>query len=212
MPNNNDLTQRSGNPQPPAGERFTSQGSTLNTPIECRCGSTFFFTVYAEEFAGGGYGSIEMRSLSNGPQVLRVCPCGEVYAPSKSAAGGARQVLNARDRFYDSIKKAKGFRDRVNPDAIARVTASKSEVDELRDRVDALEAALQEAKQSHPILSLGLQNLPNATNVPNLPSEGVLVAGPIVGAPPASFSEDTDETVSGTLTVTKQKHSPRKKS
>lgn len=174
----NDLTQRSGNTQTGASERFNSGVSPLNQAIECRCGSTFFFTVHAEEFASGGYGSIEMRSLSNSPTLLRVCPCGEVFAPSKTGAGGARQVLNARDRFYDSIAKAKEFRERLSPDQIAKVTASKHELDMVMERLEQIERRLDgEDRLDVSIASepLKLQGTSTVT-VPSLPQEPVMVS------------------------------------
>jgi len=96
-------------------ERLTSQSgsSPINTPITCeQCGSTFFYAVYAEQFAGGGYGPVEMSSLTANPIQVRICLCGNPIVPQPRTLGGSTALGN-RQEFYLSAKKAKEHRSIV---------------------------------------------------------------------------------------------------
>jgi hypothetical protein len=136
-----ELSSKSNNFQ----ERLQQQQRTINTPAQCdKCGSTFFYTVHAEQFAAGGFGTVEFRSLTASPVPTRVCLCGTVLMSSRSAAGGSRTVLAAREAFYDSVNGAKHYKEKLTPDKIAQATASRSEVESLKAQVDELTALIDQ--------------------------------------------------------------------
>lgn len=116
----------------------------INTPIECEvCGSEWFYSVHAEQFSGGGYGSVEMRSITGNPVQMRICLCGNPIVPQAQNFGGSR-ALGTRESFYIAAKKAKANRKAVTLDHVAEIAASPSEIKDLQRQLDDL--ALQAAE------------------------------------------------------------------
>lgn len=100
----------------------------INTPIECEiCGSTWFYSIHAEQFSGGGYGSVEMRSITGNPVQMRICLCGNPIVPQSQNFGGSR-ALGSRESFYMSAKKAKTYREKHSLDHVAEIAASTEEL------------------------------------------------------------------------------------
>lgn len=116
----------------------------INTPIECEvCGSEWFYSVHAEQFSGGGYGSVEMRSITGNPVQMRICLCGNPIVPQAQNFGGSR-ALGTRESFFIAAKKAKANRKSITLDNVAEIAASPSEIKELQQQLDDLKTQASE--------------------------------------------------------------------
>lgn len=127
---------------PTATQRITGLTQQINTPIACElCGSTWFYTIHAEQFAGGGYGSAEMRSISGNPVQMRICLCGNPVVPQSQNFGGSR-ALGSRESFYMSAKDAKTYREKHSLDHVATIAASPAEIEALKKEIKALQETI----------------------------------------------------------------------
>jgi hypothetical protein len=162
MPEYRDLA---GNPVPnPRGEqavadRVRQATQPMNTAVNCEeCGGNFFFLVRAEQFSGGGYGSMEYRSLTASPVELRMCPCGAPLTPAPAYAPGARTVQTARDAFFQSLALAKALRERRSADKLAdrivQETASRIDLEALKTALEIRIKALEDRNAFVPEVSL----------------------------------------------------------
>jgi hypothetical protein len=114
-------------------ERIQRAVNPINTPIVCdECGSTYFYTAHAEQFAGGGYGSIEFRSITTSPQPIKVCLCGHPLVPKQASFGGSPDVLSARNSFYASAQAASERRKKSNPDKLVKLLATREDLELLQ--------------------------------------------------------------------------------
>ena len=110
--------------------------------LQCECGSTFFYTVRAEQFAAGGYGTAEFRSMSQAPKTFLVCLCGRPTFPQpNSYAQGTQAALSERD-FQESAKAASEVAKAKSITNIAQIAASPAEVEELRKQILELQQTL----------------------------------------------------------------------
>lgn len=124
---------------------------TINNPIACElCGSTWFYSIHAEQFSGGGYGSVEMRSITGNPVQMRICLCGNPIVPQSQNFGGSR-ALGSRESFYMSAKSAKTYREKHSLDHVAEIAASteelqaaQAEIAEIKTILTRVEALTQE--------------------------------------------------------------------
>lgn len=145
----NDTRQTTGRPQPNASERLAPIGA-LNKPLVCEdCGSTFFYSSYAEQFATGGHGSAEFRSISSSQITVRVCLCGSTLIPSIQSQGGAASVQQSRSEFYRSAKAAKDRRKALSPDVVAKAVPSRAELNELKGLIVELQKEVALLQTQH---------------------------------------------------------------
>jgi len=128
----NNENQKRGVQQNPT-DRISRAVNPMNTPIECEeCGGTYFYTTYAEQFAGSGYGSVEFRSLSPSPMPIRICLCGHPLVPKQTAQGGSQVTLSNRQAFFNSASAAVDRRKKLRPDNLLKVVASQADFESLR--------------------------------------------------------------------------------
>jgi len=123
-------------PQNPAN-RIAMALSRVNDPVSCPiCGGVFFIELSAQLYNGGNYG---MRPISQTPQKIFMCLCGNLTIP-----GNIRQGVTPgteRGMFIDSFDAAQAViaQKQVDQNSIARGTPSLSEFNELKDQVEDLE-------------------------------------------------------------------------
>lgn len=110
--------------------------------LTCSCGSTFFYTQRAEQFAAGGYGTAEFRSISSGPKTILVCLCGQPAMPKPSYYTKGTTASLAEDEFRKSIEVAQKRREANSIQNIANIAAAPSEVQECRDQISELRKAI----------------------------------------------------------------------
>lgn len=124
---------------PVRGPGFTPP---INTPVACElCSSTWFYSIHAEQFTGGGYGSVEMRSITGNPVQMRICLCGNPLVPQAQNFGGSR-ALGTRESFYMSANAAKKYRAKHSLDHVAEIAASPKELEALQTELDEVKAIL----------------------------------------------------------------------
>lgn len=116
-----------------------------STQLQCDCGSTYFFKYSVEQFLAGGYGSAEFRSTSNAPKTVLVCLCGKPF-PSKPMAGLSQSTVagQAERAFQASIQAAQKRRDEMSLQHVAEISASPSEVKQLKAEIDQLRSAFNQ--------------------------------------------------------------------
>jgi hypothetical protein len=153
-------------------ERISRAIAPTSQSVICdRCGSSYFHTVYVEQFAGGGYGSMEFRSITGSPIPLRICVCGTVKSPENTYVPGSRAIVSAREELVKSLQDAKRYQDQnaasLLLDRVAKATASKNELTDLRNelnaRIDRLESGTLSAPQSTPYIAVDLGTKPQGT-------------------------------------------------
>jgi hypothetical protein len=111
--------------------------SRVNDPVSCPdCGGVFFIELNAQLYNGGSYG---MRPISQTPQKVFMCLCGKLTIPGNIRQG----VVPGTERgmfidSYDAAQTALASRQ-VDTNAIARGTASVSELEDLRGELEALQ-------------------------------------------------------------------------
>lgn len=122
-------------------------------PIACdQCKSTYFYTVRAEEFQSGGYGTAEFRALSITPKTLHICiGCGKPVTPKPIYMAKGTQAALAEDRFVESMKNGQKFRESNSVQNFANIAASPDEVAELKRRIDDLQQALNTLSAPKPV-------------------------------------------------------------
>jgi hypothetical protein len=130
-------------------------GSTALVCTECQ--GNHFYLVHAEQWAGGGYGTMEYRSLTASPYSLRVCLCGALMPPQQTYQAGARSVQSARDQFFQSIIRAQERRlersaDKLG-DKIAKSAATKQELEAVKKALEDRIAALEPKTTAAPAVS-----------------------------------------------------------
>lgn len=103
-----------------------------DTQLTCECGSTFFYTVRAEQWAAGGYGTAEFRSQSNAPKTLLVCLCGKPVIPQRSHYSKGTSAGIVEEEFRRSTEVAQKAREAASPKHFAQIAASPKEVEEIK--------------------------------------------------------------------------------
>ena len=156
-------TQQKNSQQPV--DRIARAVNPLNTPVECEeCGGTYFYTTYAEQFAGSGYGSVEFRSLSASPMPIRICLCGHPLVPKQTVMGGSQQVQSARQAFFVSAGAAIEKRKKLRPDNLLKVVAGTADLESLKNSLgNSLIGILERLSK--------LENLANSAEVSKEVSE-----------------------------------------
>lgn len=135
MPTYENQPQGAPSRQPLASERLAQSG-TLNQPIACeKCGGTYFYTVHAEQFAGGGYGSVEFRSVTPSPYPLRICLCGYPLMPKIQATGGAQQIQTARSQFVAALQIAQKLLKALTPEKLSEGAITKLDLEQLKEEL-----------------------------------------------------------------------------
>jgi hypothetical protein len=134
MPNERPLPP----PAIPVQERMSAKQKELNTPMVCTtCGSSYFIEVPANQWATGGFGSVEFRLLSISGMNIKMCLCGEPIGPSPQGGSfGARSL--AHMDFPESLRLAKEYRAKNTFKGIAEVVASKRELDDVKHELEGL--------------------------------------------------------------------------
>src|SRR4051812_38367496 len=110
--------------------------------LTCSCGSTFFYTQRAEQYAAGGYGTAEFRSISSGPKTLLMCLCGQPVMPKPSYYTKGTTAALSEDDFRKSVEVAQKRREANSIQNIANIAVSPSELQECKDQIDELRTAL----------------------------------------------------------------------
>lgn len=110
--------------------------------LQCECGSTFFFTVRSEQFAAGGYGTAEFRSMSQAPKTFLVCLCGRPTFPQPTSFAQGTVASIAEKEFQESAKCAKDAIASTGVSNIANLAASPAEVADLRKQIEDLKQTL----------------------------------------------------------------------
>jgi hypothetical protein len=116
--------------------------SRVNDPVSCPiCGGVFFIELSAQLYNGGNYG---MRPISQTPQKIFMCLCGNLTIP-----GNIRQGVvpgTERGMFIDSFDAAQAAHLQQQTDQFSAIRnnlaggiASLAEFNELKDQVDDLE-------------------------------------------------------------------------
>ena len=115
-------------------------------PVACdRCGSVYFHEAEFAQYRGGMYSSGaggELSQLSDVPQRIRICICGEPMPdPNMRRAGPDGRSFN------QCVAKAKAHRARQQPEALLQellaTLATKKELAEAQERLARIELALQ---------------------------------------------------------------------
>jgi hypothetical protein len=105
------------------------------------CSSTFFYVARAEQFQAGGYNTVEFRSLSNAPKTVLVCVgCGIAVAPKPSYAAKGTVAAEAEGDFIKSFEGGQKYRKARSLDNIVKITASMTELQEVKDQLEMLKA------------------------------------------------------------------------
>ena len=116
--------------------------------LTCECGSTFFFTVRAEQFQAGGFGTAEFRSISNAPKTLLVCICGHPYTPKPGYHARGTVAAAAEEAFRKSVEAAQKHLKEHSLDNIAQIAANPAEVEKLGSRIKSLADELEAVRTS----------------------------------------------------------------
>jgi hypothetical protein len=111
--------------------------------LQCVCGSTFFVPVRAEQYATGGYGTAEFRSVSQAPKTFLVCLCGRPAFPQPSTFAQGTSAGIAEKDFQESQKSAMTAIESQSLTNIANIAAAPSEVEDLRKQVEDLKATVE---------------------------------------------------------------------
>lgn len=114
-----------------------------DSQLTCECGSTFFYTTRAEQFAAGGYGSAEFRSLSNAPKTVLVCLCGKPVTPKPNFYGRQTTAGVAEDEFRKSVEFSQRYRKEHSLENIAQIAVSPEELQKVADQVDELRKVVE---------------------------------------------------------------------
>lgn len=110
--------------------------------IQCKCGSTFFEKKHVEQFAAGGYGTAEARSVSNAPKTILVCLCGRPMAPKPSYFARGTTAAKAEDDFTKSVELALKAVDELTMEHIAQIAVSPKELASVTEAVEEVRAGL----------------------------------------------------------------------
>jgi hypothetical protein len=119
----------------------------VSQQLVCSCGSSFFYTVRAEQFQAGGYGTAEFRSTSGAPKTLLICLCGKPVPPQPAHYSRGTSADLAETAFRASIKCADKLRSEVTMAHVAEIAASPAEVKELREGVEEIRKAMNAAAE-----------------------------------------------------------------
>jgi hypothetical protein len=121
--------------------------------LQCeKCGSSYFveghFKQYRPQYSASPGG--DLSPLSENPVRALVCVCGHPIVPGRLRS----QAPGDYKSFEKSLEAARQYRERTNPEAILRriveLYATKSQHDELAERINKLETILNEPLPTPP--------------------------------------------------------------
>jgi nucleoid DNA-binding protein len=121
--------------------------------LQCeKCGSSHFeeghFKQYRPQYSASP--GADISPISEDPVRALVCVCGHPILPGRLRS----QALGDYKSFEKSLEAARQYRERTNPEAILRriveLYASKSQHDELAERINKLETILNEPLPTPP--------------------------------------------------------------
>lgn len=136
----------------PAATPATGLGrlqNAANRLVACDvCGSTWLFEISLQQYRPGysaGAGG-DLQPVSEAPQVVRMCPCGNVIPPTIGGVKGGRTPNSILDSLIAALRNAKAKSAEVQQQIadLATAAAEKSVVDELMARVEGLEKTIKE--------------------------------------------------------------------
>lgn len=108
------------------------------------CTSSFFYMQRAEQYLQGGYGTAEFRSTSNAPKTILVCiGCGTPVTPKSTHYGRGTAADLAEQDLRKSVEAGQKWRKANSIQNVANITASASEVQNLRELVDDIQKAVK---------------------------------------------------------------------
>lgn len=107
------------------------------------CGGTFFIASHAEQFILGGYGTAEFRSISNSPKTVLICiGCGAPVTPKPAYYAKGTTADIAETDFRKSVEAGQKYRKDNSIQHVAEISASPSEVSELKTKINDIKKAV----------------------------------------------------------------------
>lgn len=111
-------------------DRLMKGGSSGDVATCEECGSTYFYTVNAEQFSQG-YSSVEYNALSANPRNTKICLCGTPL-PSKAGVRGTAQTRGVQEEFFRSLNSAREYISSNKLSNLVKEAASPSEVENVK--------------------------------------------------------------------------------
>lgn len=131
-------------PNNPIADRISAKQAEINKPMACeKCGSTYFFELDANQWAGGGFGTVEFRLLSISSVRVKVCLCGHIVPPTPQATQYSARATGHLD-FPESAARAVEFREKNGVQGLVQVAASRSELEQVKGQLEALKSDVEE--------------------------------------------------------------------
>ena len=109
------------------------------------CGGLFFVKSIAQRYQKAGYGSAEFRSTDSMPKnVLQCIGCGALVPPKDQNFARNTVAQMQQEDFTKSVKAGDEYRKNNSMKNVAKIAASVTEVEELRQELAALKKQLQQ--------------------------------------------------------------------
>lgn len=125
-------------------DRLMKGGSQGDVATCENCGSTYFYSINAEQFSQQGYGSVEYNALGGNPRAAKVCLCGTPL-PTKANARGTAQTRGAQEEFFRSLTAAREYIANNSIKTLAKVAATPQEVEAVKQLLITKVAELNDA-------------------------------------------------------------------
>lgn len=119
--------------------------SAANKLVQCElCGGTYMFEIVLQQYRPGYSASAggDLQPISDAPQSLRMCLCGNVIAPNIGGVRGGRTPNAMLDSLLADLKAAKEKRAESAQQVSNLATAVSEQMAEMQEGVNKLEAAL----------------------------------------------------------------------
>lgn len=110
------------------------------------CGSTYFYSVNAEQYSQG-FGSVEYNAVSANPRTAKICLCGTPL-PSKAGVRGSAQTRGVQEEYFRSLNSAREYISSNKLSNLVKEAASPSELESVKklllDKVADLNKIVEE--------------------------------------------------------------------